>query len=102
MFKKGSVIFRDVGLRSVLPREVAQTNRMLKYELVEPGSHTETSTADALAEPVQQSKTQAEKDKKRRAKAKVVVEHIDIIRDDFWESRPWILSNKPGKVPKTA
>ncbi|KAL6904639.1 tRNAHis guanylyltransferase [Trichoderma evansii] len=77
-FKKGSIIFRD-------------------YELVEPGSHNEAAAADALAEPVVQSKSQAEKDKKRRAKAKVVVEHLDIIRDEFWDKRPWILSGKPGR-----
>ncbi|KAL7902014.1 tRNAHis guanylyltransferase [Trichoderma sp. SZMC 28014] len=78
MFKKGSIIFRD-------------------YELVEPGSHNEAAAADALAEPAVQSKSQAEKDKKRRAKAKVVVEHLDIIRDEFWDKRPWILSGKPGR-----
>ena len=55
---------------------------------------------DALAEPAQQSKTQNENDKKRRSKARIVVEHMDIIKDDFWNRRPWILSNKPGKVPK--
>lgn len=55
---------------------------------------------DSLAEPVQQSKSQNETDKKRRAKARVLVEHMDIIKDDFWDRRPWILSNKPGKVPK--
>ncbi|KAM0248400.1 hypothetical protein ACHAQJ_009474 [Trichoderma viride] len=84
IFKKGSIIFRD-------------------YELVEPNSHNEAAAADALAEPVAQSKSQAEKDKKRRTKAKVVVEHIDIIRDEFWDRRPWILSGKPGqpgKAPK--
>ncbi|KAM0235327.1 hypothetical protein ACHAP5_009762 [Fusarium lateritium] len=81
MFKKGSVIFRD-------------------YELVDPGSHNITETIDSQAEPVQQSKTQKEKDKKSRAKARVVVEHIDIIKDDFWNQRPWLLSNKPGKIPK--
>lgn len=56
--------------------------------------------ADNLAEAVEQSKTQAEKDKKRRTKAKVVIEHLDIIKDEFWDKRPWILSNKPGKIPK--
>jgi tRNA(His) guanylyltransferase len=55
---------------------------------------------DDLAEPIRQSKTQAEKDKKTRARARVVVEHLDIIKDDFWDRRPWILSNKPGKAPK--
>lgn len=46
------------------------------------------------------SKTQAEKEKKRRAKARVTVQHLDIIRDEFWERRPWLLSNKPGQIPK--
>lgn len=52
------------------------------------------------AEPVQQSKSQAEKDKKRRQKAPIVIEHLDIIKDDFWDRRPWLLTNKPGRVPK--
>lgn len=56
--------------------------------------------ADDLAEPVSQSKTQVEKEKKKRAKARVVIEHLDIIKDEFWDKRPWILSNKPGKIPK--
>ncbi|KAF4818750.1 tRNA(His) guanylyltransferase [Colletotrichum siamense] len=81
MYKKGSVIFRD-------------------YELVEPGTHNASEAADALAEPTQQSKSQAEKEKKKRNKARVVIEHLDIIKDDFWDRRPWLLSNKPGKTPK--
>ncbi|KAH0597876.1 hypothetical protein MHUMG1_04248 [Metarhizium humberi] len=74
--------------------------RTLAYELVDPGSHSVAAEMDDLAEPVTQSKTQTEKDKKRRAKARVVVQHLDIIKDDFWDRRPWILSNKPGKAPK--
>ncbi|KAI1743381.1 tRNA guanylyltransferase [Xylaria scruposa] len=81
IYKKGSVIFRE-------------------YELVEPGSHNVAETIDSIAEPVKQSKTQDENDKKRRNKARVVIEHLDIIKDDFWDRRPWLLSNKPGKVPK--
>ncbi|KAL1838112.1 hypothetical protein VTJ49DRAFT_3017 [Mycothermus thermophilus] len=81
MFKKGSVVFRD-------------------YELVEPGTHNTAAEVDTLAEPVEPSKTQSEKDRKRRAKARIVVEHLDIIKDEFWDRRPWLLSNKPGKIPK--
>ena len=81
-------------------RYVQETEQGGQYELVEPGTHNATAEADNLAEPVQQSKTQAENDKKRRAKARIVVEHLDIIKDDFWDRRPWLLSNKPGKVPK--
>lgn len=46
------------------------------------------------------SKTQAEKHQKLRRKARIAVQHVDMIKDDFWERRPWILSNKPGKVAK--
>ncbi|OTB19511.1 hypothetical protein K445DRAFT_314394 [Daldinia sp. EC12] len=81
IFKKGSVIYRS-------------------YELVEPGTHNVAKSTDELAEAAQQSKTQKDKDRKQRTKAKVVVDHVDIIKDDFWERRPWILSNKPGKIPK--
>lgn len=44
------------------------------------------------------SKTQQEKERKRRAKAPIVVEHVDIIKDEFWERRPWLLFNNPGKL----
>lgn len=79
IYKKGSVIFRD-------------------YELAEPGSHDAAGEADSTAEPAQLSKSRSEKEKKKRTKATVVIEHLDIIKDDFWERRPWILSNKPGKT----
>ncbi|KAL1895576.1 tRNA-His guanylyltransferase [Ceratocystis pirilliformis] len=78
IFKKGSVVFRD-------------------YELVEPGSHDVAAEVEKAAEPTVESKTQTEKDRKKRAKARIVVEHFDIIRDDFWDRRPWLLSNKPER-----
>ncbi|KAK3393736.1 Thg1 C terminal domain-containing protein [Podospora didyma] len=81
IYKKGSVVFRD-------------------YELVEPGTHNIAQEVERIAQPAQLSKSQAETDKKKRTKARVVVEHLDIIKDDFWDRRPWLLSNKPGKIPK--
>jgi tRNA(His) guanylyltransferase len=54
----------------------------------------DASTAVPEQDP---SKTQKEKVRKARARAKVVVRHLDIIKDEFWEKRPWILSGKPGK-----
>lgn len=70
------------------------------YELVEPGTHNVAQEVDAQSEPIEQSKTLVEKERKKRTKARVVIEHLDIIRDEFWDKRPWILSNKPGKIPK--
>lgn len=83
IYKKGSVVFRD-------------------YELVEPGSASELLLDDSAktVEQIAQSKTQEENDRKRRAKARITVQHVDIIKDEFWERRPWLLSNKPGKIPK--
>lgn len=81
IFRKGSVVFRD-------------------YEQVEPGSHNVVQEVENLAEPLSQSKSQSEKDRKKRAKAAIVVAHLDIIQDEFWDRRPWLLSNKPGKTPK--
>lgn len=43
---------------------------------------------------VEVSKTQAQNGRSRQAKATIRVEHIDIIKDDFWEQRPWLLSSK--------
>ena len=56
--------------------------------------------SDDLAAGTTQSKTQFEKDKKKRAKARVTIEHLDIIKDDFWDRRPWLLSGKAGDLPK--
>lgn len=69
---------------------------------MEPGAVPEVENEDSAktVEEKELSKTQEEKDKKRRAKARITVQHVDIIKDEFWEMRPWLLSNKPGKIPK--
>jgi hypothetical protein len=46
--------------------------------------------------PIQLSRTQKDKERKKRSKAAVLMEHVDIIKDEFWEKRPWILSGKTG------
>ncbi|TGO30712.1 hypothetical protein BPAE_0004g00390 [Botrytis paeoniae] len=82
IYKKGSVVFRD-------------------YELVEPGASEAVDEDSAKTiEQKELSKTQEEKDRKRRAKARITVQHVDVIKDEFWQRRPWLLSNKPGKIPK--
>ncbi|KAL6705912.1 tRNA-His guanylyltransferase [Coniothyrium glycines] len=46
--------------------------------------------------PTKMSKTQRDRDRKKRSKARIMIEHVDIIKDEFWEKRPWILSGKTG------
>ena len=39
------------------------------------------------------SRTQKEKERKRRMKAEIVIQHTDFIKDEFWQQRPWLLSD---------
>lgn len=48
----------------------------------------------SASRPAQMSRTQKEKDRKKRNRARIITEHVDLIKDDFWEKRPWILSGK--------
>ncbi|KAL2824177.1 putative tRNAHis guanylyltransferase [Aspergillus cavernicola] len=86
MLKKGSVVFRQ-------------------YQLEEVKSDPKTvqgQEEEGTSVPEKVSKSQQEKIRRLRRKAQVVVEHVDIIKDDFWQQRPWILSGKPGKLPVRA
>lgn len=74
VFRKGSVVYR-------------------KYDLKEGSGE---GGAGKQADPT--SRSQMEKERKRKMKAEVVVEHLDLIGDAFWEARPWILAGRRGEV----
>lgn len=80
IFRKGSVVFREYELEE--PQDLSQ-----EMDDMRPSDEKQNAP----------SKTQVEKLRREKAKAKVVVSHFDIIKDDFWERRPWILSGKAGK-----
>ncbi|GLB08598.1 tRNA-His guanylyltransferase [Aspergillus tubingensis] len=84
IYKKGSVLYRQV-----------------QYQLEEKSDSSVQEETSPLQEDTP-SKTQQEKIRKLRRKVQVVVDHVDIIKDEFWERRPWILSGKPGKLPTEA
>ncbi|GLB01095.1 tRNA-His guanylyltransferase [Aspergillus tubingensis] len=84
IYKKGSVLYRQV-----------------QYQLEEKSDSSVQEETSPLQEDTP-SKTQQEKIRKLRHKVQVVVDHVDIIKDEFWERRPWILSGKPGKLPTEA
>ncbi|MCJ1479195.1 tRNA-His guanylyltransferase [Lambiella insularis] len=77
MFRKGSVVYRNYDVPA---RSLGQD------------SPDERRQRDETA----MSKTQREKQRKKRVKASIVVEHIDLINDEFWRRRPWLLSAGPG------
>jgi tRNA(His) guanylyltransferase len=88
MFRKGSVVFREYA--PVVP--ASQKGVEAIDEMSETASGGEEVRQASL------SKTQAEKMKKLRRKAKVVVRHVDIIKDDFWQQRPWLRTGNPGEL----
>jgi len=86
IFRKGSVVFRKYALVDLSAREDAR------------GEENSTpDTRDDAGDEKDISKTQKEKMKKARQKAEIVVEHVDVIKDEFWLRRPWLFSGKPGK-----
>ncbi|KAI9705898.1 MAG: tRNA-His guanylyltransferase [Candelina mexicana] len=90
MYKKGSVVFRDYEVVEADPMPPKTTKEIMNQD----------EDGDQIGVEIEKSKTQQEKDRKRRAKARITVQYVDIIKDEFWERRPWLLSNKPGKIPK--
>ena len=82
MFRKGAVVFREYEGESGKAAQGLEQEEGFGRE-----SGVQATT----------SRTQEEKLRKARAKAQVVVRHVDIIKDEFWDARPWILSGKPGR-----
>ncbi|KAL8963298.1 MAG: hypothetical protein Q9193_000421 [Seirophora villosa] len=66
-FRKGSVMYRD-------------------YE--------DVNTAPSKSQQGEPSRTQKEKGKKRRRKAEITLQCTDLIRDEFWNARPWLFSDR--------
>ncbi|KAL9013931.1 MAG: hypothetical protein Q9173_001396 [Seirophora scorigena] len=71
-FRKGSVMYRNYE---------NETTGLL-------------NTAPLKAQQGEPSRTQKEKGKKRRRKAEITLQCTDLIRDEFWNARPWLFSDK--------
>jgi hypothetical protein len=81
-----------------IPSSTSTTqNVKSKPHIVEQGGWAAgTQSQSSEGRPIQQSRTQRDKERKKKSKAAVLMEHVDVIRDEFWEKRPWILSGKVG------
>lgn len=95
MFRKGSVVFREYALVNPSRQQDVKADGDL-----EGGKSISSNERDGFGERAHEavSKTQAEKMKKLRRRAKVVVRHVDIIKDEFWVQRPWLWTGKPGEL----
>ncbi len=81
IYRKGSVIYRA--------RESQEEETMLV-------NGSAIGSKMKVADP--QSKTQLEKERRKKLKAEIVVEHVDIIKDDFWNEHAYILVGRRGSV----
>ncbi|KAI9682835.1 MAG: tRNA-His guanylyltransferase [Bathelium mastoideum] len=106
MFKKGSVLYRDYTSSS----SPSALDGASSHSETNPDTSTsgltgtepteEAHSASAVTQSVPISKTQTAKEQKARKKARIAIEHVDMIRDEFWVRRPWILSGKPGRTAR--
>ncbi|KAF3096553.1 tRNA-His guanylyltransferase [Orbilia oligospora] len=94
MFRKGSVVYRNYG---AVPESSAddkpdekEADSEPKETVVEPKPAVSSAVSPAEAQKGK-SRSQQKREAKKLAKAEVVIEHVDIIKDAFWEKRPWIL-----------
>ncbi|KIW12635.1 hypothetical protein PV08_09913 [Exophiala spinifera] len=120
MFRKGSVVYREYALENT-PSTNTNTNintrtrsgggqgrtkgpeKKVEVEVETNDDHVEGDVDDDgddlrdNSEKQVLSKTQAEKMRKARQRAKIVTAHVDIIKDEFWVRRPWLRSGRPGR-----
>lgn len=79
IYKKGSVVYR-------------------RYDVKEGEGEVDVGGSKKDDGAVAMSKTQLDKERKRKMKAEIVVEHVDLIQDAFWEARPYILGGRKAIV----
>ena len=116
IYKKGSILYRDYALHYPLPQP-APVNPAAppipKHLPVrsttappDPALRAQTTVVHApillsssenkTGQVEKRSKTLEEKIRKRRGKADVVVYSGDMVKDEFWARRPWILEGGVG------
>ncbi|KOS47868.1 hypothetical protein ACN38_g1172 [Penicillium nordicum] len=98
---KNEILFKRFGINYNNELEIYKKGTVLyrQYELEEPKPIKASADEESPVVEFQQSRSQQDKTRKLRRKAQVVIDHVDIIKDEFWEKRPWILSGNPGKLP---
>lgn len=110
IYRKGTVLYRDYelatpldGSSDILEAVVSDTEDVTAREellIKQVEGHTGALDIDGTSSPAQLSKTARERERKSKAKAGIKMEHCDLINNDFWHRRPWILSGRAGKLKK--
>lgn len=91
---KNEILFSQFGINYNNEPQIYRKGTVI-YRSYQPQVNGNGDNGAAAFKPGEDmSKTQQEKERKRKQKASIVVEHVDIIGDTFWESRPYILNSK--------
>ena len=86
-------LYSVMYIAQLRPREELFTD-MMQYKIESAGSGDIAATfVGSAGDGAQISRTQKEKERKRRMKADVIIQHTDFIKDEFWQQRPWLLSD---------
>jgi len=97
MYKKGSVVYRDYRAPEGEDKDATAIATAEPSAPTQPPERKEQQQEEEQREttavPKLKSKTQREKEEKRAKKAKIVIEHVDIMGDEFWKKRPWLLGS---------
>jgi len=93
---KNEILFTRYGINYNAEPEIFKKGSIVYRNLDVPDTPSVEDNPDdcALVGSGPASKTQQEKEKGKRAKASILVEHQDLIKDDFWQKRPWLLSGR--------
>ena len=77
------------------PRIQEATDAVQYYDSSSEYGRTASIPATPNSDTPELSRTQKEKERTPRVRASIKIAHTDIIKDDFWNQRPWLLSDHP-------
>jgi tRNA(His) guanylyltransferase len=92
---KNEILFTRFGINYNQEEEIFRKGSVVYRAFDEVEGDSEGGSGGKKADP--KSRSQVEKEKKKRMKARIAVEHVDIIGEDFWEKRPYILAARRGE-----
>lgn len=97
---KNEILFKRFGINYNNEPVICRKGTVIyrAYEMPAVGEKVNGGGSAEVMSGKTQSKTQMEKERKRKMKAEIRVEHVDLIGDAFWEARPYILAAKRGDV----
>ncbi|MCJ1287826.1 tRNA-His guanylyltransferase [Xylographa opegraphella] len=94
---KNEILFKNYGINYNEEPEIFKKGSFVyrSFDVLDTPSTRDVSDecGPVLSSPA--SRIQQEKEKRKGDKMSILVDHLDLIKDDFWHRRPWLLSGRP-------